>query len=271
MAGKRQKKASPGSSGESAAAPASSTSSVPASGIPDYGQDSPVRVRQMFGRGAWTLAGGLFVWYMNRVEYPGPATTLLFVFVVLAAVFFAAGAHMRWSSRVGKIALRDRLLDQLSLKGDEKVLDAGCGRGLMAIGAAKRLSSGKVTACDTWDTSARSGNSGDAARENAKLEGVADRVRVENTDMRELSYPGESFDVVICTSALHHLQDEQDRDQAVRELYRVTKPGGKILLFDIANTKRYEEILRESGASGVSVKSEGFLGCYPGRTITATK
>ena len=127
----------------------------------------------------------------------------------------------------------------LELKGDEKVLDAGCGRGLMAIGIAKKLSkTGKVTAIDIWDTTALSGNLGDAARDNAKAEGVADRVRIENGDMRKLPYPAGNFDLVVCTWAIHHMEDEPDRDQAVRELFRVTKPGGRVV---IADTNRSEE------------------------------
>ena len=39
------------------------------------------------------------------------------------------------------------------LTGDEKVLDVGCGRGLLLIGAAKRLKSGKATGIDVWDAS----------------------------------------------------------------------------------------------------------------------
>ncbi len=57
---------------------------------------------------------------------------------------------MVWSSRVAKLKLRDRLLDSLALKGDEKILDVGCGRGLLLIGAAKRLKTGKATGIDVW-------------------------------------------------------------------------------------------------------------------------
>ena len=44
-------------------------------------------------------------------------------------------AVMVWSSRVGKLKLRDTLLDGLTWRGDENVLDVGCGRGLLLIGA----------------------------------------------------------------------------------------------------------------------------------------
>jgi len=38
---------------------------------------------------------------------------------------------------VGKVRERERLLDTLTWRGDEQVLDLGCGRGLMLIGAAR--------------------------------------------------------------------------------------------------------------------------------------
>ncbi len=109
------------------------------------------------------------------------------------------------SSKDGKLLLREQLLDQLALQGDEKVLDVGCGRGLLAIGAAKRLKTGKVTGIDVWNPQDLSGNSADSAKENAKAEGVADRVRFESGDARKLVYPENHYDVVVSANALHTL------------------------------------------------------------------
>ena len=86
----------------------------------------------------------LVLYFMNRSEYPGPAARMCGVLALIGLVFLAVGAVMVWSSRVAKLRLRDQLLDSLTLRGDEKVLDVGCGRGLLAIGAAKRLKTGKV-------------------------------------------------------------------------------------------------------------------------------
>ena len=46
----------------------------------------------------------------------------------------------------------DRLLDGLKLRGDETVLNVGCGRGLFRIGAAKRPTTGKAIGVDSWQT-----------------------------------------------------------------------------------------------------------------------
>lgn len=238
---------------------------------PDYGLDAPLLVKRMFTRTAWTLAIGLAVFMINRQEYPGPATALLIVFGLIAAGFLAAGFYMRWSSHVGKLQLRDKLLDALVLKGEEKVLDAGCGRGLMTIGAAKRLKSGKTTGVDSWDPAVLSGNSSDAAKVNAKLEGVSDKVRFESGDIRKLVYPEKSYDVTMSALAIHNFRDREDRDKVVREMWRVLKPGGRLLILDLLHAGEYASLLAEAGADDVTVTSHGFLWCLPTHSVTAKK
>jgi ubiquinone/menaquinone biosynthesis C-methylase UbiE len=178
---------------------------------------------------------------------------------------------MVWSSRVAKLQLRDRLLDSLALKGEEKVLDVGCGRGLLVIGAAKRLKSGKATGIDVWNPQDLSGNSPDSAKANAKLEGVADRVRIENCDARKLPYPDGNYEVVMSSLALHNIPEREEREQALREMWRVLKPGGRLLIFDILHTGRYAQVLREAGAKDVSLSPMGFLWCLPTRSVVAKK
>jgi arsenite methyltransferase len=238
---------------------------------PDYGLDAPLLVKRMFTRAAWTAAIGIAVFLINRKENAGPAATLLAVFIAIAAIFAGVGAYMMWSSRTGKLQLRDKLLDSLSLSGEEKVLDAGCGRGLMAIGAAKRLKSGKVTGVDVWDATVLSGNSADAAKANAKLEGAADKVRFETGDIRKLVYPEKSYDVALSALAIHNIVDRDGREKAVREMLRVLKPGGRLLILDIFHIGEYAEVLRDAGAQDVTVASHGFLWCLPTKTVVAKK
>jgi len=152
----------------------------------DYGIDAPLIARGWFGRAGWSLAVGLAFWFMNRVDDPGPAVHVLVALVLVALACAAIGWFKIYSSRDGKLQLREQLLDQLALQGDERVLDVGCGRGLLSIGAAKRLKTGKVTGIDVWNPQDLSGNSAEAAKENAKAEGVADRVRFDTVDARKL-------------------------------------------------------------------------------------
>lgn len=247
------------------------TVNVMAAGQIDYGLDAPGVVRDMFSRGGWFLAFGLALWFMNHTEYPGPAFSLLAALGTVGVAFLAAGAVMRWSSRVAKLKLRDEILDAVALKGDEKILDAGCGRGLLLIGAAKRLKSGRATGIDVWNAEDLSGNSSDSARENAKLEGVADKVRVESGDIRKLVYPEANFDVVVSSLAVHNIPDANERAQAIRELYRVLKPGGRLAMYDLFRTRDYAKVLESCGAQNVTLGAMRWLWLVPGWMLTAKK
>ena len=237
----------------------------------DYGIDAPLVARGWFGRAAWSLGVGLAFWFMNRQEYPGPAGRMLAVLTLIALACAGIAWFKIHSSRDGKLRLREQLLDQLALQGDEKVLDIGCGRGLLAIGAAKRLKTGKVTGIDVWNPQDLSGNSADAAKENAKAEGVADRVRFETGDARKLVYPDNHFDAVISANALHTLADDREREQALREGFCVLKPDGRLVIFDTAETGYYAEVLRACGAKDVTLSPWSFLWCLPSRSVTARK
>ena len=228
-------------------------------------------VKRMFTRAAWTVAIGVAIFLINRSDNPGPAGMLLAVLCAIGLGFLAVGLYMRWSSRTGKLRLRDQLLDLVEFKGEEKVLDAGCGRGLMVIGAAKRLKTGKATGVDVWDATVLSGNSSDAAKLNAKLEGVADKVRFETGDIRKLVYPEKTYDVGMSAFAIHNFGDRENRDKAVRELWRVLKPGGRLLIADSSHVNEYASVLREAGAEDVTIASHGFLWCLPTKSVRAAK
>ena len=145
-------------------------------------------------------------------------------------------AVMLWSSLVGKKRVRDRLVAALALSGNERVLDAGCGRGLALIGCAKKLTTGKAVGIDLWAAKDLSNNNPDATLANAAAEGVADRVEVETGDITKLPFADASFDAVISMTVIHNIPSRDARDQALRELVRVLKPGGRIALFDLLHT-----------------------------------
>lgn len=230
----------------------------------DYGLDAPKRIRQMIIRGVVMFLLGFGIWFMNRAVAPGPGAALFVVFAVISLSYLAAVGVMIWSSRAGKIAVRDQILDSIPWRGDEKVLDVGCGRGLFLIGAAQRISKpAKATGVDIWDTHELSGNSAEATMANARAEGVSDRVKVDTGDARKLPYPASTFDVVISSLAFHHMHDEPDRDKAVRELWRVLKPGGYAAIFDVANTGGYRSVLENEGAEVVQQSGFSMLWMLP--------
>lgn len=55
---------------------------------------------------------------------------------------------------------------------------------------------------------------------------------------QDLSFPDSSFDVVTCALAMHHIPESQ-RQAAFTEMYRVTKPGGRMLTADMSVMLRH--------------------------------
>jgi SAM-dependent methyltransferase len=151
----------------------------------------------------------------------------------------ATACWMYFGARYGKVAERDKLLDQLEWKGDERVLDVGCGRGLILVGAARRLKTGSAVGVDIWNAKDLSGNTAEMPLRNAALEGVAERVSVQTADMRKLPFPDGHFDVVVSRAAIHNLYAPAERAAAIREIARVMAPGGQALIMDIRHHGEY--------------------------------
>jgi SAM-dependent methyltransferase len=168
--------------------------------------------------------------------------------------FLASAAWMLLSSLSLKRRVMRSLLNQRHWRGDENVLDVGCGRGLLAIEAARRVPQGTIRGVDIWQAVDLSGNTPDAIRANAAIAGVADRLTVETGDARQLPYPDASFDVVASMTVLHNIGDAAGRDKAVAEIWRVLRPGGQVLIFDIRHARSYLQRLRSLGAVDTVLK-----------------
>ena len=161
------------------------------------------------------------------------------------------GACMLWHSKVGKLRSRERLLDRVAWCGDEQVLDVGCGRGLIVIGAAKRLTTGRATGIDIWQAQDLTRNGPEAVLENARRERVAERVAVQTADVRKLPFVDGSFDIVLSNAVIHNLYKASDRDQAIHEIARVLKPGGRALIEDIRHHRQYAGTFSQNGCTHV--------------------
>lgn len=213
----------------------------------------------MFGAGSVGLA---IVAATSAISLPGIVPLLICSVGVAIAVYgFFMGSYMTYGSRIGKLRARERLLDLVGTlrpwNGVEAVLDVGCGRGLMLIGAAKRLTTGQAIGIDLWRSEDQARNSPEATRENARREGVLDRISVDTGDARRLPYPDASFDVVMSHWVVHNLSGEHDRQIALDEMLRVIRPGGVIMLADIANIAEYRAYLLSKGVSGLQILTGG--------------
>ena len=113
-----------------------------------------------------------------------------------------------------------RLLDTLHLTGHESILDLGCGRGAVVLIAADRLTTGEAVGVDLWRKSDQSGNGID--------------VKLVTDDLTDLPFPEATYDVVVSSLAMHNVKGAARRDRAIDETVRVLRPGGRLLIADIA-------------------------------------
>jgi arsenite methyltransferase len=232
---------------------------------PDYGLDAGVLVYAMFLLGLAAAVGG-FLLLVRQAEHVGLAdTTLIFglLCLILASLLYA-------SSRLGKFHTRDHLLARLELRGDESVLDVGCGHGLLLIGAAKLLPRGRAVGIDLW-TQDQYDNSRDATLRNAALEGVAPRVSVYDGDMRKMPFADRSFDAIIAHFAIHNVRSREGRRATIREIVRTLIPGGQVVLSDPFSLNLYADELRKSDMIEVEISGLSFWTFPPARTVTARK
>src|SRR5690349_15051392 len=105
---------------------------------PDYGIDAPSVVRRFLVFGLSGVAAAVFLLVARRDWLPFWMRYLIAPCLTIGCTFLFEGGLMLWASKIGKLRLRDRVLDEIRWRGDEHVLDLGCGHGLMLIGAAKR-------------------------------------------------------------------------------------------------------------------------------------
>ena len=112
--------------------------------------------------------------------------------------------------------LADRLDSLLALRGDERVLDVGCGAGAFAYAVAPAVR--EVVAVDSDPSMV------EVSRRNAPA-----NVHVEQADGERLPFGAAEFDLAATLRTLHHTEHPE---QLVAELVRVTRPGGTVLVVD---------------------------------------
>ena len=178
------------------------------------------------------------------------------------------------ASRRGKFRVWSRALGDLHLDGSEQVLDLNCGRGAVTTLVAARLTTGKVLGVDSWArrsmlVSKRGGSEDQIARQNGVIEDVADRVEFKQGDIRDLAVDGNHYDLVVSGMGISNLPTPEERQTAIDEAVRVTKPGGRLLIADVRHTDRYVARLRDLGCE-VTTAPAGWEAWYGGPWMSTT-
>ena len=129
-----------------------------------------------------------------------------------------------------------RIVELSGAAPGDRVLDVGCSGGYLArLLAAAAGPSGSVTGLDPSE----------AAIAHARRRAPAGAAFVTGVAQDLSAFPDGSFDLVTSTLALHHVPARRRQD-AFREMYRVTRPGGRLLVADFDPSRR---VLRLHGGA----------------------
>jgi arsenite methyltransferase len=132
--------------------------------------------------------------------------------------FFDFAAEVGLTKHLGGVGATEELIELCHIGEGKYVLDVGCGAGVTPCFIAERYGC-RVVGVDISEGMI------ERSKERAKREGVADRVEFRVADAQDLPFEDDLFDAVITESVTAFPEDKQ---RAVSEYVRVTKPGGYV-------------------------------------------
>jgi arsenite methyltransferase len=233
----------------------------------DYGVDAPAVMRNLFLFGAICLLIAIFA---PPAVHHGPVLLTPRSFYWPAGFLIVEGLLFLLYVKVGKFRHRDFMLSLYNWRGDENVLDVGCGRGLLLAGAAKRIAAvsgnGHATGIDVWSNVDMGGNSAAATQHNLDLEGVSSFCTLLSQPAQEMSFPDATFDVIVSNLCLHNIYDAPTRRKALGQIVRVLKPGGIALISDYKRTGEYADEFHNAGLL-VEKKRGSLITTFPPLTV----
>ncbi len=117
--------------------------------------------------------------------------------------------------------------------GANPVLDVGTGTAQIPIALCQRDARARVIAIDYAEEMLRLG------QKNVAASGLADRIQLQRCDAKRLPFSHHLFGAVISNSIVHHIPEPR---QVLRELVRVTRPGGLLFVRDLLRPQDDDEV-----------------------------
>lgn len=171
-------------------------------------------------------------------------TLLLILTLVLAGVTVWTVLMYRAFSYDGKRQMSRHIIESVAeyvnLPEGGRCLDVGCGSGALAIAVAKRNPQATVTGIDRWGAEYAS-FSKRLCEDNARAEGVAERIAFAQGDALKLDFPDGAFDAVTSNYVYHNIPG-RDRQAILLETLRVLKKGGTFAIHDIFSKAKYGDM-----------------------------
>lgn len=202
---------------------------------PNYGYTA---VKYFIGISIVGLIGLIFVMFTFFIEEPLKSIIFMLSFpIAITGLYIGASYIPLYHFILQPTPIKDVWKHILKgFRGDEQVLDIGCGTGRVSINIARHLVSGNVVGIDIY--SGVSGSSPDTAYYNAEIEGVRDKVEFKYGNVLNIPFPDNTFDLVTAGSVLHEIHDDKGKLIVLNEIHRVLKPRGKFVTIEILRDRR---------------------------------
>ncbi len=119
------------------------------------------------------------------------------------------------------------VISRLDLKGDEVFMDAGCGDGHVAMEAYDMMDdAATIYAVDIYEPSIED------LEKDLEKDGITNVIPVQSDIADRIAIDDDTVDMCLMINVFHHFVAMETADEAIRELKRVIKPGGKIAVMD---------------------------------------
>lgn len=138
------------------------------------------------------------------------------------------------SMEIATNRLTDLVIDKLNVHSGQRLLDVGCGNGAPAVRMV-RARDVDVVSIDIGAYQLQ------LAKERVQLERLDDRITVQYADVNDMPFEAESFDAAWSSECLIHVPDWTD---ALRDIARVLRPGGRLVVTDCVERAPVDEQTR---------------------------
>lgn len=234
----------------------------------NYGIDAPKVIRNLLVSGILLLLCSIF---LPDNLFPPISIILKRSSLMPGICLTITGLLMIVYAKIGKYNHRDRILNLHNWKGNENVLDVGTGLGLLMIGAAKKLSTGKAYGIDIFNTYDLSDNSIEQTKTNAELEKVTPKVEILKENILKTNFNEGYFDVIVSNLCLHNLYKSEEKEQACIEIHRILKRNGKAIISDYKGIGEYKKTFQKLDMNVEKIGTYYFDTFPPLTIIIATK
>nr|BDT28419.1 class I SAM-dependent methyltransferase [Bacteriovorax sp. HI3] len=166
--------------------------------------------------------------------------------------------RLEFQATIPQYSIKDETAT-LDIPKNAKVLDAGCGTGVLARYVKHQFPDAEVHGFDYSELRVSEANKRNKETHN--------KITFFHDNIEKLDIPENSYDVVVSRYVIEHLPNPQ---AAIKELYRVLKPGGKLFIIDFdgifinlfSTNARFNELLEQ-------IKSGFKSDLYVGRKLPA--